>query len=83
MEVKDKYGLTFVKWYDETSNTYLSYIASYLSEYSDLEIIMEYIRDSDLSLADDYDLIEDTTRSTDAICTKLYPDGLYFDETKV
>ena len=75
--MKDKYGLTFVKCYDGTSNTYLSYIVNYLSGYSDLKIIMEYIRDSELSLADDYDLIEDTTKGTDFICTKLYPQMVY------
>jgi hypothetical protein len=86
MNVAEKYGLTFVDMGNgikTISDTSSNYIASYISEYNDTGIIQEYLDDINLLLNDNYDLIEDTTKSTEFIYAKLYTDGLYFDEIKV
>jgi len=81
-----RYGMTFIKKIDGTkfiSNSPSSFIASYISEYNDPDIIQEYLDDIDLVLSGNYEQIDDTTKSTEFIYAKLYPDGLYFDETKM
>ncbi|MCX2431037.1 hypothetical protein [Pedobacter sp. GR22-10] len=85
-QVLNEYGFNFIKKTDGTkliSNTSTSYIASYISEYSAPELIQEYIDDVDLCLSGQFDLVEDTTKSTDFIYAKLYPDGLYFDDDEM
>lgn len=85
-QILNMYGMNFLKRVDGTkfiSNAPTSYIASYISEYNDPEIIQEYIDDVDLCLSGNYELIDDTTKSTEFIYAKLYPDGLYFDDSKM
>lgn len=86
IQILNKYGFNFIKKIDGTkviSNTPTSYIASYISAYNASELIQEYIYDIDLCLSGQYDLIDDTTKSTDLIYAKLYADGLHFDDTEM
>ncbi|WP_207536539.1 hypothetical protein, partial [Desertivirga arenae] len=83
-QVLKKYQLTFAtrengdKIIKETPT---SYIASFISEFQDVDTIDEIISDINLCLNDQYDAIDDPDWSTKFQEARLYPDGLYFDGT--
>lgn len=78
-----KYGITFIRKANGSkaiSNTATSYVASYISEFDDIEIIDEYIKDVEMCLDGRYELINDPSRCSSIQYARLYPNGLYWDE---
>jgi len=84
--ILEKYGFTFIRLPNgdkSISNTATSYIASYISDFTDSEIIDEFIYDIDLCLTGQYDLVDDPSWNNWFFTTaRLYPEGLYFGDDK-
>ena len=82
-QILNKYGFNFIKRADGEriiSNMGTSYIAAYIWECNDPELIDEYISDINLCLSGQYELVEEPDKSSSTIYARLYPNGLYFDE---